>query len=375
MSIRRATPDDADAIARVHVDSWRSAYRGLVPDSHLERLNYEIRAKGFRESIASGAEETYLVEQAGDLIGFLTLGGCRDADLDAALTGEIWGIYLAPQYWRRGVGRQLCHEAEKMLISRNYRQAVLWVFEGNASARRFYEAMGFEVDGASKTLNPGAPLQAIRYRKRLEVDKQTIASSQILLRGAPEGRLRGTIMRHFGKWIVIFLCSLLLCLIIGVAAFDFLAVQPVLSKIEAYIADAAPSERNPTKVVVEMLRRAYGSRLKYIVTNSVLREEPSLVEGMSHLQRQFTELGVGFLLRMHLSEPEIATAFLSTAYMGSGVIGFAQASIRYFGMPLEDLSIRQAAQLIAIADAPAAHLLDQQRLEHRMQDLLSAEPR
>ncbi len=174
MNIRRATPDDADALARVHVDSWRSAYRGLVPDSHLERLNYEMRAKGFRESIASGAEETYLVEQAGDLIGFLTLGGCRDADVDVAMTGEIWGIYLAPQHWRRGVGRQLCHEAEKMLISRNYRQVVLWVFEGNVAARRFYEAMGFEVDGASKTLNRGTPLQAIRYRKQLKAAEKSI---------------------------------------------------------------------------------------------------------------------------------------------------------------------------------------------------------
>jgi len=68
----------------------------------------------------------------------------------------------------------LCHEAEKKLISRNYRQVVLWVFEGNAAARRFYEAMGFEVDGASKTLNPGTPLQAIRYRKQLEVAEQSI---------------------------------------------------------------------------------------------------------------------------------------------------------------------------------------------------------
>jgi hypothetical protein len=54
-----------------------------------------------------------------------------------------------------------------MLASRHFKQAILWVFEGNDSARRFYEAMGFKVDGASKTLNPGAPLKAIRYRKQL----------------------------------------------------------------------------------------------------------------------------------------------------------------------------------------------------------------
>ena len=169
MNIRPAIVNDADALARVHVDSWRAAYRGLVPDSFLESLNLEQRAQRFRESLASGTGDTYVVEESDELFGFLTLGACRDADVDPATTGEIWGIYLAPRHWRKGVGRQLCQTAEQMLVSRHYRQAVLWVFEGNAAARRFYEAMGFEADGASKMLSPGAPLKAIRYWKRLKL--------------------------------------------------------------------------------------------------------------------------------------------------------------------------------------------------------------
>lgn len=167
MKTRRATPDDAPALAKVHIDSWRAAYRGLVPDSYLDKLDYGRRAERFRESLSTSGEETYIAEQDGEAIGFLTLGACRDEDMDQATTGEIWGIYLAPAHWRKGVGRALCQEAERMLKSRGYTQITLWVFEGNSQARRFYEAMGFAPDGASKVLSPGAPLTAVRYRKAI----------------------------------------------------------------------------------------------------------------------------------------------------------------------------------------------------------------
>jgi ribosomal protein S18 acetylase RimI-like enzyme len=167
MDIRRATPDDAAALARLHVDSWRTAYRGLVPQSHLDSLNYDRRARRFRESLARHAEETYLAEQDGDILGFLTLGGCRDEDVGQEAAGEIWGIYLAPKHWRKGIGRLLCRYGERILRSRGCRLATLWVLAGNEEARRFYEAMGYEADGATRTLTPGAPLEAVRYRRGL----------------------------------------------------------------------------------------------------------------------------------------------------------------------------------------------------------------
>ena len=171
MNIRRATIDDAAALARLHIDSWRSAYRGLVPDSHLDNLDYDRRAERFRESLAGQLEETHLVEQDGDMLGFLTLGACRDEDLDQETSGEIWGIYLAPEHWRKGVGGQLCRYGERILESRAYRIATLWVLAGNDQARRFYEAMRYEVDGAAKMLNFSTPLEAVRYRRELK-DKE-----------------------------------------------------------------------------------------------------------------------------------------------------------------------------------------------------------
>jgi ribosomal protein S18 acetylase RimI-like enzyme len=164
-SIRHATSEDAAALARVHIDSWRVAYRGLVPDSRLDGLDYGRRAARFRDELQEGPAETYVVEQAECILGFLTLDGCRDPDVDAQATGEIWGIYLAPQAWRRGTGTLLCRHAEQILASRGYGEIKLWVLAGNIAARRFYEALGFRPDGASKVLDLGAPLEAVRYSK------------------------------------------------------------------------------------------------------------------------------------------------------------------------------------------------------------------
>jgi len=137
-------------LARVHIDSWRRAYRGLVPDAHLAELDYTRGAKRFEQSLSTNSEETYAALQSGQIVGFITLGACRDTDVDQESTGEIWGIYLAPEHWRKGIGRTLCKWAEAKLVSRGHSVAVLWVFTGNDQACRFYEAMGFAVDGDNK---------------------------------------------------------------------------------------------------------------------------------------------------------------------------------------------------------------------------------
>jgi ribosomal protein S18 acetylase RimI-like enzyme len=166
-TLRRAIPDDAPALAEIHVAAWREAYRGIVPDSYLEQFTVQSRTKRFREFLASSSAETYVGEHDDRIVGFLTLGASRDTDVDRSNTGEIWGIYILPQFWRRGVGRFLCEQGESLLLSRGYAVATLWVLEANKQARGFYKALGFESNGATKELSLGISLWAVRYRKNL----------------------------------------------------------------------------------------------------------------------------------------------------------------------------------------------------------------
>ena len=93
MRVRAAVERDAEAVARVHVESWRSTYRGLVPDDYLAGLSVERRADVWRRLIAeAGADRGVLVlEDDGDVIGFCHYGPSRDDDV--AGTGEVTSIY------------------------------------------------------------------------------------------------------------------------------------------------------------------------------------------------------------------------------------------------------------------------------------------
>jgi len=138
-----------------------------VPDAHLEHMSVKRSTAHHREALAEGRFEAYLAWEAGEALGFVGVGSCRDGDVDVRVAGEIWGIYVLPSRWRRRIGARLCRFAEQILRARGFSTVVLWVFAGNASARRFYEAMGYAPDGASKILEVGRPLEAIRYRRGL----------------------------------------------------------------------------------------------------------------------------------------------------------------------------------------------------------------
>src|SRR5437870_811356 len=83
-----ATADDADAIATVHVRSWQAAYRGIVPDAHLDRLSIDRRAATWRESLANRPPDVFVAEREGRMLGWISVGKSRDADADSN-TGEL----------------------------------------------------------------------------------------------------------------------------------------------------------------------------------------------------------------------------------------------------------------------------------------------
>lgn len=93
------------------MDAWRSAYRGPVPNERLACLSYARSEERFVGSIRDGAEETYIAEEAGEAgeaVGFLSLGPCRDDDFDTKVTRGIRGFCLPSPHWRRGIAKPLC---------------------------------------------------------------------------------------------------------------------------------------------------------------------------------------------------------------------------------------------------------------------------
>ena len=183
--VRAARPDDAEAIADAHVRGWLTTYRGLVPDEFLDGLSLERRATYWRDTIAAEAAvqardrsmddaaeaearavaRTWVVEETGQVRGFAATGAIRDQPDGIEAAGEVFAIYLVPEARGRGLGRALFARVVDDLHARGFHPIVLWVFEANTGARRFYEAAGFEPDGARQPIElGGTSLDEIRYR-------------------------------------------------------------------------------------------------------------------------------------------------------------------------------------------------------------------
>jgi GNAT superfamily N-acetyltransferase len=163
MRCRRATPEDAEAIAAVHVASWQAAYRGLMPDAYLAALVANPRVEQWRSSLGrEGArgKRTFVVEgDDGALVGCATVGPDEKPD-----RGLVLLMYVLEEAWGTGAGRALMRAAAGALRELGHTDAVLWVLERNARARRFYEAAGWLDDGARQMIDyGGTELEALRY--------------------------------------------------------------------------------------------------------------------------------------------------------------------------------------------------------------------
>lgn len=166
-TIRDATPEDALAVAGVHVRSWQVAYRGLIDDELLDGLRPEDRAARYELGAErTGAPRTIVALEDQEIIGFATTGPCRDDDArDAA---ELFALYVDPPRWRDGVGRRLLAAATERMGGEGGAEAVLWVLRGNDPAERLYERAGWRRDGAERWEQPyGVVSRVFRMRRSL----------------------------------------------------------------------------------------------------------------------------------------------------------------------------------------------------------------
>ena len=136
---RVATLADADALGAVHVQAWREAYTGLIPDEVLAGLD-PLRRAAMWHGLIGGRGGVQIAEQGGAIVGFGSARPQPDASLP--FSAEIGALYVLRAAQRRGIGRRLMAMMARYLLDRGHASASLWVLEANAPARRFYEALG-----------------------------------------------------------------------------------------------------------------------------------------------------------------------------------------------------------------------------------------
>jgi ribosomal protein S18 acetylase RimI-like enzyme len=149
--VRRALPDDVAGIAEVQIASWQGAYRGIIADATLDRLDIARHAIQWQRAMDKRAPIWVAAAEAA-VIGFVSL---RE--------NEITVLYVRPDWQRRGAGRQLLKAAFAAVAETGTTLAWLWVLEANVAARAFYEAVGGRRADSGPVRLDGQDLVQVRY--------------------------------------------------------------------------------------------------------------------------------------------------------------------------------------------------------------------
>lgn len=140
--VRPALVSDAREIAQMHIETWRTAYAGIVPDDYLASLSVDTREQGWLRMIERGTPNLWVAECSDCIAGLISFGANRETS-EATTLGELMAIYVHPRFWSCGIGRSLWLAARAQLQQQGFTSVMLWVLEDNLRARKFYSAEGF----------------------------------------------------------------------------------------------------------------------------------------------------------------------------------------------------------------------------------------
>ncbi|HKD46873.1 MAG TPA: GNAT family N-acetyltransferase [Rhizomicrobium sp.] len=138
LSLRLARPGDAMSLARIYVEAWHDTYAAILPHRLLANMSVEMHAARLERAIRKGAVLVAEAPRHG-VLGLAGFGAARDRGL--GFDGEIYTLYVDPDFLGRGVGRALLHGAFSALETRAFHSCLIWSHAQN-HACFFYEAMG-----------------------------------------------------------------------------------------------------------------------------------------------------------------------------------------------------------------------------------------
>ena len=161
MNIEKITRDTAAQTSYIYAMSWKTGYKGIIPQSYLDQISLERWANRLGNE-HEDFQADYIVSDHGKFVATSSISKARDTQYRG--WGEIISIYVLPEEFRKGYGRALFSYVTNQLKENGFSQIYLWVLEENQRARAFYEAMGFHANGDRITQNIGGKdLIEVRY--------------------------------------------------------------------------------------------------------------------------------------------------------------------------------------------------------------------
>ena len=159
-TIRPARAADANAVARLDVETWRTTYAGILSAGYLVGLSERRREIGWRMAILRDPRDVRVaVDLAGIVRGF---GSCGPSRSERHFPGEVFTLYVAPDWQNRGIGRRLLLALFRRLAASGLGAAIVWVLRDNPS-RFFYERLGGRLVSHKPIPVGGSRVEALAY--------------------------------------------------------------------------------------------------------------------------------------------------------------------------------------------------------------------
>jgi GNAT superfamily N-acetyltransferase len=177
--VRPARPEDVGEIARIQLDTWRTAYARLLPAEVLEGITREQAEARWAEAVARPPSPRHHVLVATEqqwTVGFVAFGPADPDDAEGAFAqdgsaadgraGSVLTLLVEPRWGRRGHGSRLLAATVDHLRADGLGRAVTWVLDRDTASTSFYESAGWERDGYARTLQApgGAEIREVRLR-------------------------------------------------------------------------------------------------------------------------------------------------------------------------------------------------------------------
>ena len=160
ITIRAARTTDANAVARLDVETWRTTYAGMLSPSYLVGLSERRREIGWRMAILREPRDVRVAIDAGGIVrGF---GSCGPSRSERHFPGEVFTLYVAPDWQNRGIGRRLLLALFRRLAASGLDAAIVWVLRDNPS-RFFYERLGGRLVSHKPISVDGGRVEALAY--------------------------------------------------------------------------------------------------------------------------------------------------------------------------------------------------------------------
>lgn len=161
MKIRKANLEDAKGIAKVHVDSWRTTYKHILPKDFLQKLSYDQRTNSWNQNLSEEDNTIFVAENSdGEIIGFGTCGKRETNHVNHS--GDLTSIYLLEEYQGKGIGKQLMEQLFTHFNKLGFNRVFVEVLEDNKT-RFFYEYYGAELLKTEKIKIAGFVLNLLIY--------------------------------------------------------------------------------------------------------------------------------------------------------------------------------------------------------------------